>query len=246
MTNNDSFLKSLSVDTATLTRINKLPSLLAKRTHYIHEFLPDYLVHLKNEYNSLHMAFPNVDITPSARIKSSSSYYSKAVRVAESTSLKDIHDIFANRYVVNSVNGSFREEDIIPVLYSIKDFLDVVFGDVDNVQDRIKDYIISPKPDSYQALHVTRHHNDNKFYTSETQLRSASMQECAHSGSASHANTYKKRIPGQTSVPQYLEYVFGDDGFCTEVKQMSVEKAFEKFFGIVYDPDLYGKSSSQK
>ncbi len=246
MTENNSFLQSIAVDTATLNRINKLPSLLAKRSHYIIEFLPDYLEHLKNEYNALHMAFPNVDITPSARIKSVSSYYDKAVRVSESTSLKDIHDIFANRYVINSVNGSSCEEDIVPILYSIKDFLDIVFGDVDNLQDRIKDYIASPKQGAYQALHITRHHKDNKFYTSETQLRSVSMQECAQSGSASHANTYKKRVPGMTCVPLYLEYVFADDGFCTEVKRMSIEKAFEHFFGIEYDPDLYGKCSSQK
>lgn len=246
MTENSSFLQSLAVDTATLNRINKLPSLLAKRSHYILEFLSDYLDYLRKEYNMLHMAFPNVDITPSARIKSVSSYYNKAVKVAGSDSLKDIHDIFANRYVVNSVDGSSKEEDIIPVLYKIKDFLNIAFDDVDNVQERIKDYIVNPKHDSYQALHITRNHKDNKFYTSETQLRSLSMQECAHSGSASHANVYKKRVPGETSVPLYLEYIFDDNGFCTEVRQMSTEKAFEHFFEIAYDPDLYGKGASLK
>lgn len=246
MAENDSFLKSLAVDAATLNRINKLPSLLAKRSHYIYEFLPDYLRYLKDEYNTLHRAFPNVDIIPSARIKSYSSYYNKALKVAESTVLKDIHDIFANRYIVNSVDGSYRDEDIIPVLYKIKDFLDVAFDDVSNVQDRTKDYISNPKQDSYQAIHITRYHKDNKFYTSETQLQSASMRECSHSGSASHVNVYKKRVPGKTSVPLYLEYVFDDNGFCTEVKQMSVKKSFEYFFGIEYNPDLYGKSSSQK
>lgn len=38
MTENNSFLQSIAVDTATLNRINKLPSLLAKRSHYIIEF----------------------------------------------------------------------------------------------------------------------------------------------------------------------------------------------------------------
>lgn len=246
MTENDSFIQSISVDTATLNRINKLPSLLAKRSHYIREFLPEYLEHLKDEYNTLRMAFPNVDITPSARIKSYSSYYNKALRVAESTSLKDIHDIFANRYIINSVDGSYCDEDIIPILYKIKDFLDVAFADVDNVQERIKDYISNPKQDSYQAIHITRYHKANKFYTSETQLQSSSMRECSHSGSASHVNVYKKRVPGQTSVPLYLEYIFDDKGFCTEVKQMSFEKAFEYFFGIKYNPILYGRESSQK
>lgn len=246
MVDNSSFLQSIAVDAATINRINKLPSLLAKRVHYIHEFLPDYMEHLKNEYNTLHRAFPYVDITPSARVKSASSYYNKAVKVAASDSLKDIHDIFANTYVINSVNGSSRDEDIIPVLYEIKDFLDIVFGDVDNVQDRIKDYIACPKEDAYQALHITRYHKDNKFYTSETQLRSASMDACARNGTASHENTYKKRIPGKTSVPLYIEYIFDDNGFCTSVRQMDYEKAFEHFFGVTYDPNLYGEIASGK
>ena len=34
-----------------------------------------------------------------------------------------------------------------------------------------------------------------------------------------------------------FEYVFDENGFCTEVKEMSREKAYEKFFGEPYDAE---------
>lgn len=223
-------------------QINRLPILLGKRIYYIKEYKSAYLEHLKIEYNLIKKIFPNVDITPQARIKSEKSYYDKSIKkIFNKNTFKDIYDIFGNRYIINSVNGSTDEKDIIPVLYLIRDFLAYSFSDMENVQERLKDYIKHPKDFNYQSLHLTRFHKNPMYnYCSETQLRSYSMHLNAHSGPSSHAMFYKKRIPSNSNVvPDQLEYVFDKNGFCLEVKEKPFEKAFEDFFNIPYNPSLY-------
>lgn len=243
MANNNIFLQNLLVDQKTINRINRLSILLGKRKYYIDNFKTEYFEHLKNEYNLIKTTFPNIDITPQARIKSEKSYYDKAVKVSESDFPKDIYDIFGNRYILNSINGSTNEKAINKAIYFIRDFLAYSFSDFENLNERTKDYIEHPKFSMYQSLHITRVHNknSNKKYYSETQLRSFSMHSCAHTGIASHSKSYKKRIPGITKVPEQLEYVFDKNGFCIEVRDKSFEKSFEDFFGIPYNKFLYNK-----
>ena len=158
----------------------------------------------------------------------------------------DIYDIFACRYVIDSVNGSKEDEDIIPVLYAIRDLIAYGNPNLEVMPERIKDYVEHPKHNDYQSLHVTSIHKDHHGFVSETQLRSYFMHEIARNGNASHANTYKDRIPGVTEVPIMFEYVLDENGFCTEVKEMSREKAYEKFFGEPYDPEKDAKSRHDK
>lgn len=231
----------LIIDNKIVDKMNRLPVLLGKRIYYIKQYKSIYFEHLKVEYNLIKKVFPNVDITPQARIKSEKSYYDKAVKkIFKDNVFKDIYDIFGNRYIVNSVNGSTAEKDIIPVLYLLRDFLAYSFSDMENVQERLKDYIKHPKDFNYQSLHLTRFHkNPNYHYCSETQLRSYSMHCNAHSGPSSHSMFYKERVPGCTIVPTQIEYVLDENGFCLEVREKPFEKAFEDFFGIPYNPVLY-------
>ncbi len=238
---NNTFLQSLLVDKKTINRINRLPLLLGKRKFYIDNFKFDYFEHLKNEYNLIKKNFPDIDITPQARIKSEKSYYDKAIKVSESDFPKDIYDIFGNRYILNSINGSTDEKDINRAIYLIRDFLAYSFSDFENLHERIKDYVEHPKNSMYQSLHLTRihHRNSDRQYCSETQLRSYSM----HSrGVSSHLKSYKPRVPGITKVPEELEYVLDKNGFCMQVKDKSFEKSFEDFFQIPYDPSLYSSN----
>lgn len=241
MTKDNDFLKSLIVDKETIQRTNTLSRFAGKRAYYISHYKNAYLKHLKDEYNKLHKMFPNVEIVPEARIKGQKSYTDKVKRVVNEDPNKDIYDIFANRYIVLSVNGSNSDKDIVPILYQIRDYLAYSNPNNEIMPERTKDYIVNPKHSTYQSLHLTRLHHDTPYepYQSETQLRSYFMHSNAHSGRASHANTYKERIPGKTPLPNLLEYVFDENGACVEVKEKSYEKAFEDFFGIPYDPRLF-------
>ncbi len=253
MANSGDFLSRLLVDEDTAARLQKMSKLLGKRPFYLKYYKVAFFEHLKNEYNDIRLTFPNVEIVPEARIKGQKSYGDK-VNSAINKNTSDIYDIFGNRYIIISVNGSQKEEDIIPVLYQIRDFLAYSYSDKEVIPERIKDYIAKPKHSSYQSLHITRVHDvsglitlSDEFKTfstppafqSETQLRSYFMHYNAHQGPASHANQYKERIPGITPLPDSIEYIFDDNGFCIEVRDKPFEKAFEDFFGIVYDPTLF-------
>lgn len=234
MSDDNSFLNSISVNQEIIDKTNLISKLSSKRTAYIKKYKKDYLEHLRDEYNILKKAFPEVNITPEARIKGLESYNDKVARIVSTSSYKDIYDIFANRYIISSVNASSNDSDIIPILYKMRDFLAYHFDDLCNIDERLKDYVSSPKHSTYQSLHLTRIHLLQENYVSETQLRTYIMHSNACIGAASHVN-YKERVPGITPVPNLLEYIFNKEGFCLEVKEMSFERAFEHFFGIPYD-----------
>lgn len=246
MTKDEEFLSNISVSQETINKINKLPSLLSRRALYLREFKFDFLNHLRKEYNLLHTVFPSAVIIPEARIKSQSSFYDKAVKVASSKSPKDIYDIFANRYIIKSINGSTDESDLIPVLYLIRDFLSYAFPNIKNIETRQKDYISAPKDSSYQALHMTRLHKGSFSYFSETQLQSGFMNDIAKNGAASHSSFYKKRIPGEVSVPILFDFVMDESGFCTKIVEKSFQQSFEDFFGIPFDHTLSSYLSNEK
>lgn len=239
MAQNKSFLESIMVSPEIIKKTNELPKLIGKRYYYVEHYKADFLKHLKDEYNALHEAFPEVEIIPEARIKSFKSFSNKANKIISGDSANDIYDIFGNRYIINSVNGSCEDKDIIPILYKIRDFLAYSSSTLEVFPERTKDYVANPKHTTYQSLHITRRHISGGNYQSETQLRSYFMHTNAHQGKASHANTYKERIPGVTPVPNQLEYVFDENGFCIEVREKPFEKAFEDFFGIPYDPKMF-------
>ena len=217
MDTDDSFLRRIKVNPDKQKEITHVARLLAKREHY----KQPYLSHLRDEYNALKKRFPNVKIMPEARIKGYNSYSNKIREVVEE-GYKDIFDIFGNRYIIVSVNGSNEEKEIVPALYEIRNFLAYEYPGINNISERMKDYVAHPKHSSYQSLHITR-----SYY----------MHYNAHRGKASHANIYKARIPGITELPNQLEYVFDKKGFCTEVREKTFEKAFEDFFGIPYTPE---------
>lgn len=224
-------------DRGILERLQLVPKLIAKRAFYIQNHKQDYMNHLKYEYNMLHRMFPNVVIKPEARIKSWESYSKKINKLVNENYSADIYDIFACRYVIDSVNGSKEDSDIIPVLYAIRDT--IAYGNPNLVvmPERVKDYVVHPKHNDYQSLHVTSIHKNHDDFVSETQLRSYFMHENARNGNASHANCYKDRIPGVTEVPIMFDYILDENGFCTEIREMPREKAYEKFFGEPYDEE---------
>lgn len=225
------------VDEKLRKKLDMIPRLLGKRSEYIHKYKDAYMQHLKYEYNMIHRLFPTCKIIPEARIKSWSSYYKKINSLLSKESSSDIYDIFACRYVIDSVDGSKEDSKIIPMLYAIRNTIAYGNPEVEVMPERIKDFVINPKNNNYQSLHVTSIHKNHGGFVSETQLRSYFMHKTAKTGEAAHAVVYKDRIPGETEVPIMFEYVLDENGFCTEIREMSREKAYEKFFGEPYDDE---------
>lgn len=236
MKKNKNFLVSTAINEDFAYILNITANLFWKRLYYIYNYKKLFLNHLRDEYNALKCAFPEVEFIPEARIKSKSSYNSKINKILSSGTFRDIYDIFGNRYIVLSVNGSKNEDDIIPILYKMKDFLSYSSKDSINIENRFKDYIAHPSKVAYQSLHISRLHfpKNHASYQSETQLRSYNMHCNASFGPFGHINFYKKRIPGITNVPELFEYVFDSNGVCIEVREKSKENAFNDFFGIQY------------
>ena len=77
MAQNKSFLESIMVSPEIIKKTNELPKLIGKRYYYVEHYKADFLKHLKDEYNALHEAFPEVEIIPEARIKSFKSFSNK-------------------------------------------------------------------------------------------------------------------------------------------------------------------------
>ena len=225
-----------------LHRLDLVPKLIGKRALYVKKYKQAYMNHLKYEYNMIHRLFPDTVIIPEARIKSWESYFKKINKLIQKNYAADIYDIFACRYIIDSVKGSKEDADIIPVLYAIRDTIAYGNPNLEVIPERVKDYVVHPKHNDYQSLHVTSIHKVHNGFVSETQLRSYFMHQTAKYGNASHANAYKDRIPGVTEVPTMFEYVLDENGFCIEVKEMSREKAYEKFFGEPYDAEKDAKS----
>jgi len=152
-------------------------------------------------------------------------------------------DIFANRYIIISVNGSREEKDIIPILYKMKNFLAYNSDDSKNIEERFKDYIAHPTLLSYQSLHIGRLHflDHTTAYQTETQLRSYTMHYNANFGPLGHLNYYKKRIPGVTDVPELFDYVYDSNGNCIEIVEKTKNSAFSDFFNISCSSNVLSK-----
>lgn len=213
----------------------RINALLGKRAFYINEYKQYFLEDLKNEYNMLKTKFPQFDIKPKARIKSKSSFDNKAGGKVKSDNFEDIYDIFGVKYILHSVDGKTDEETLINGIKDLVYYLSYGIKNLEIARYRIKDYISHPKKTSYKAFHITRSRyipKKKSKYQFETQILTTSMNDNNCFGEASHVNTYKTRIPGKTDIPDILEYVFDDNGFCIEVRSLPKDQAYKAFFGI--------------
>ena len=221
----------VSDDIANVTEM--LPKFLHTRDEYRNKYLNNYIERLKNEYNLLRHEFPNTDFLAQVRIKSYESTYDKILKNLKDKRYENIYDIFANRYIINSVNGISDSDLLIKTVFDFKNFL-VQLNEKNFLPERFKNYIDNPKDSSYQSLHITRK-SENPKYFYETQIRTNKMHENAKSGHASHKSKYKKRISSPQNLPDRFTYLLDENGFCIDVVPIPFEKSFEEFFGEKYD-----------
>lgn len=92
--------------------------------------------------------------------------------------LEQLTDIFAIRIVVTDQEKCYKTLKVIHDLYEYK-------------EDKIKDYIINPKPNGYQSLHTVIVTEEQ--YRIEIQIRDNAMHYHAESGRAAHSR-YKSNL----------------------------------------------------
>lgn len=126
------------------------------------------------------MSANNIDASYEYRIKGKYSTFKKMQKGYE---LKDVHDIYAIRIILNDVYLCYQTLGLIHMnfIYIINTF---------------KDYISAPKWNLYQSLHTTIAYED---ILSEIQIRTKKMNNFANNGLAAHWK-YKEANVNKTDI----------------------------------------------
>ncbi|MCQ2285507.1 MAG: RelA/SpoT family protein [Bacteroidales bacterium] len=119
----------------------------------------------------------------SSRTKSIFSIYQKMKR--KKIDFEDVYDIFAVRFVFDC-----ELEDEKPICWAIYTIVTDLYK---TNAERERNFLTTPKPNGYQALHVTAMSNCGRWV--EVQIRSKRMDEIAENGFAAH---YKYKEQNRT------------------------------------------------
>ena len=219
------------LDVDSLRRLDLLTKVTQIRDFYS-ECKPIYFTYLKNEYNLLKKAFPDMEFSADARFKSFKSTFTKTLNQALKG--KKMYDYFGVRYTIQSVNGSTDPKELEDACRRVLEFLMEKSPSTVEMKARRKDYISNPKDNGYQCLHSTRIHTISKPFYSEVQVKAAHMntEEVDH-------RIYKPVSESRLvkDIPDMFEYIFDENGYCTEVTSLPIDKAFEKYFGKPFGPE---------
>ncbi|MBQ7490900.1 MAG: bifunctional (p)ppGpp synthetase/guanosine-3',5'-bis(diphosphate) 3'-pyrophosphohydrolase [Bacteroidales bacterium] len=124
-----------------------------------------------------------IEAEMSSRVKSIYSIYQKMKK--KGIPFEDVYDIFAVRFVFDS-----EIEDEKPICWAIYTIVTELYR---TNAERERNFLTTPKPNGYQALHVTAMSNSGKWI--EVQIRSKRMDEIAENGFAAH---YKYKEANRT------------------------------------------------
>jgi GTP pyrophosphokinase len=102
------------------------------------------------------------------RLKSIASIYNKIIK--KQVSFEDICDLYAFRFIVDKEEDCFK---LLQILHSKFPFR----------EDRLRDWITTPKPNGYQSLHTTIEIDGKDI---EIQIRTKEMHQLAEYGVAAH------------------------------------------------------------
>lgn len=144
---------------------DKIASTEDERKALIDDFLKPIIEKMDEEGIKYHV---------SSRTKSIYSIYQKMIK--KKVDFDDIYDVFAVRFVFDSdVKDEMR---ICWAIYTI------VTGLYKTNASRERNFLINPKPNGYQSLHVTAMSNSGRWI--EVQIRSKRMDDIAEKGFAAH------------------------------------------------------------
>ena len=126
-----------------------------------------YLSQIKDDISEL-LAKEKIYFTINSRVKTIYSIYEKINR---GKTINTIYDILAIRIVVNNVDDCYN-------------VLDKLLNSFEQIPGRFKDYILNPKDNNYQSLHITLKDSNNRIF--EVQIRTKKMDINAKTGTANH------------------------------------------------------------
>ncbi len=170
-----------------------------------------------------------------ANIKAQIQYRSKHIySIYEKTKrknlkLKDIHDIFGIRVIVDKVSDC----------YSV---LGLIHAKWKPVPGKIKDYISLPKSNMYQALHTTVVGPDGKFV--EIQIKTEKMHKIAEEGIAAHwrykggKELKEKDLQSFIWLRRLLEYVKDNKSSDELISSVKTDFASEEIFVFTPKGDI--------
>ncbi|MCR5458178.1 MAG: bifunctional (p)ppGpp synthetase/guanosine-3',5'-bis(diphosphate) 3'-pyrophosphohydrolase [Clostridiales bacterium] len=130
-----------------------------------------------------------IKFTLEGRVKSVYSLYNKIF--VKGRSFEEIYDFYAFRIIVETNSNCYETLGIIHDLYNA-------------IPNRLKDYISTPKPNKYQAIHTSVIGEDGIPF--EVQIRTKEMNQIAEYGIAAHWK-YKSGEQSQPSVDEKLEWI---------------------------------------
>jgi GTP pyrophosphokinase len=131
----------------------------------------------------------DVAATLQSRIKRESSTWRKMCRCG--LDFDEVHDLLGLRVLLDRTDQCYR-------------VLDALQGAWPGQWERVKDYIVAPKPNGYQSLHLCVVPHDNPRF--EVQIRTHEMHRRSVSGRAAHGR-YKLQVttPPGPGAPRAIE-----------------------------------------
>jgi len=152
------------------------------------EFLENKIDNLKERIEDLSIEH-DIEIKLEWRIKS---IYSLAKKMnTKKVPISGIYDLLALRIITNTKREAYA-------------FLWLIHSIFKSKENRIKDYISSPKPNGYQSIHTTV--VDDEGYIFEIQIQTKQMYEFNIFWIASH-NLYKWAIKNPKSYPEWMKKI---------------------------------------
>lgn len=225
-------------------------------------YVSRFLEHLKDECDAISKAFPELSFCTTARIKSKQSFMKKVTQKLEEGKTPEISDIFANKYIIQSIkfpDGKYTLNETLRINYCYKLALFLNEYNSQNSRKLVsrKDYIKTPK-DLYQSLHIqyadsTIPENEDvnnlelsdkfKELRFETQIKTAQMRYEEKDGITSHERIYKPRIVLDLGlIPTYIEPIYEPNhNTPSNFKVSDFESSFEKYYGFSFE-SLFGFS----
>ncbi len=213
-------LEKLSFQYDQPERYEELNQKLIKYKDGVDNFFEQFIEPIKTRLDRA-----NIKCDIKYRIKNVYSIAQKMKR--KGLTFEEMSDIFAIRIIFDTD----YIEDEIPICRQIQSYVEQAYA---TRPDRIRDWLAIPKPNGYQALHVTVMLPNAQQV--EVQIRSRRMHDIAEQGVAAHWR-YKERVEGTEDL--ILDQLLGQIRDILEFPDTSAMELLNNFKSSLYANDIF-------